>query len=95
MVRGVVGAADVFLVSTGLPQTTLPFDISEELLYRELTLKRTSGRALPQTWEHISLVEQRLDLTPVLGKEYSLSEFNQAIRHLVVGLPGKPTFHMD
>ena len=83
------------LVSTGLPQTTLTFDISEELLYRELTLKGTSGRALPQTWEHsLSLVEQGLDLMPVLGREYSLFEFDQAIRHLVVGLPGQPTLHI-
>lgn len=85
------------VVSVGLPQNPITLDLSEELLYREITLAGISGRMMPRTWDQCFrlLDEGLVDLTPVLGFDHALADANAAVEDTRAGLSGKPTISIN
>lgn len=79
------------IVSVGLPQGIFSLDLSEEILYREITLVGTSGRLIPRTWNQcFDLLSSGLDINPALGNTHALKHVRQAFDDMRAGVPGKP-----
>ncbi|WP_240544307.1 zinc-binding dehydrogenase [Bifidobacterium sp. SO4] len=79
------------IISVGLPQGIFNLDLSEEILYREITLAGTSGRLIPRTWNQcLDLLSGGLDIAPALGNTYAIENINQAFADMRAGVPGKP-----
>lgn len=78
-------------VSVGLPDGEIPLNLTEDIIYREITYTGISGRLMYETWEDCLQLLQRpgFSLTPVLGGTYPLEHFGQAIEAIRRGEPGK------
>ncbi|PJM75108.1 alcohol dehydrogenase catalytic domain-containing protein [Bifidobacterium simiarum] len=84
------------IVSVGLPQGVFSLDLSEEILYREITLAGTSGRLIPRTWDQcLGLLSDGLDITPALGNTHTLEHIDRAFADMRAGVPGKPLLKIE
>ncbi len=79
------------LVSVGLPNGEIPIDLTEDIIYREITYTGISGRRMFETWDDCMdiLRDPGLSLEPVIGGVYPLEDFDKAIGAIRSGAPGK------
>ena len=79
------------LVSVGLPNGEIPINLSEDIIYREITYTGISGRRMYETWDDCMDILQSplFSLEPVIGGVYPLDDFQKAIDAINSGAPGK------
>ena len=79
------------LVSVGLPNGEIPIDLTEDIIYREITYTGISGRRMFETWDDCMdiLRAPGFSLEPVIGGVYPLEDFDTAIGAIRSGAPGK------
>lgn len=79
------------MVSVGLPSGQVPMDLTEDIIYREITYTGISGRRMFETWDDCMdiLRTPGFSLDPVIGGVYKLEQFGQAIAAIQGGAPGK------
>lgn len=79
------------LVSVGLPNGEIPIDLTEDIIYREITYTGISGRRMFETWDDCMdiLRAPGFSLEPVIGGTYPLEDFQKAIDAIQSGAPGK------
>ena len=85
------------LVCVGLPTKNVEFDLTNELIYREIKLTGISGRKIWETWEDFSKVMQgpyfRLD--HIMGRKFALRDYQKAFDLIRAGVPGKMILYPD
>ena len=83
------------LVSVGLPNGEVPINLSEDIIYREITYTGISGRRMFETWDDCAQILKTpgFTLEPVLGGIYPLKDFEKAFQAIWNGAPGKMILH--
>ncbi len=66
-------------VAFGLPDTPVPIDISEEIVFKEVTIKGVVGREIFSSWERGQQLLQRIDLAPLVTHQLPLAEYERGI----------------
>jgi threonine 3-dehydrogenase len=84
------------MVSVGLPTKPVTLELTNDLIYREITYTGISGRKIWQTWEDFAKVMNGpyYKLDKVMGQVYKLEEFDQAVAAIRGGAPGKMLIKM-
>lgn len=79
------------MVSVGLPNGEIPLNLTEDIIYREITYTGVSGRLMFETWEDCSRVLQSplFNLSLVIGGIYPMEDFEKAFQNIWNGAPGK------
>lgn len=79
------------LVLVGLPDGEIPINLSEDLIYKEITVTGVAGRLMYETWEDCIRILQdpRFTLEPVIGGRYKLADFEEAFAAIRGGAAGK------
>lgn len=79
------------LVMVGLPDGEIPINLSEDLIYKEITMTGIAGRLMYETWDDCIRILQdpRFSLEPVIGGIYPLEKFEDALAASRGGAPGK------
>lgn len=79
------------LVSVGLPDGEIPINLTEDIIYREITYTGVSGRLMFQTWDDCMAILQTpgFSLEPVIGGVYKMEAFEEALNAIRKGVPGK------
>ena len=79
------------LVCVGLPSRAVTMDLTEDLIYREVTMTGVSGRRIWDTWESFARVMKSpyYKLEHVIGGRFRLEEIDEAVRQSRAGVPGK------
>ena len=79
------------MVSVGLPDGEIPINLTEDIIYREVTYTGISGRRMFETWEDCMQIIQTpgFSLEPAIGGVYPLSDFEEALNKIKSGVPGK------
>lgn len=82
---------DGILVSVGLPNGEVPINLSEDIIYREITYTGISGRRMFETWDDCTAILRHPDfsLEPVFGGTYDLKDYMKAFEAIWNGAPGK------
>lgn len=85
------------MVCVGLPTKNVEFDLTNELIYREINLTGISGRKIWETWEDFAKVMQgpyfRLD--QIMGRKFALKDYQKAFEMIRSGVPGKMILYPD
>ena len=78
-------------VSVGLPDGEIPVNLTEDIIYREIVYTGVSGRRMFETWEDCMeiLKTPGFSLDPVIGGVYNLERYEDALRAIEGGAPGK------
>lgn len=78
-------------VLVGLSNGTIELDLSEEIIYSELTVIGVTGRRMYQTWKQCAeLIESgKFNIKPVISGEYALRDYEKAFEAIKAGVPGK------
>lgn len=78
-------------VLVGLPNQPVTLDLSELVIYRELTLVGVTGRRMYETWAQCEeiLAGGRFHIDRVVGGVYPLARFEEAFQAIQSGSPGK------
>jgi threonine 3-dehydrogenase len=84
------------MVSVGLPTKPVTLELTNDLIYREITYTGISGRKIWQTWEDFAKVMNGpyYKLDKVMGQVYKLEDFNKALAAIRGGAPGKMLIKM-
>ena len=79
------------MVSVGLPDGEIPINLTEDIIYREVTYTGISGRRMFETWEDCMQIIQTpgFSLEPAIGGVYPLSDFEEALNKIKSCVPGK------
>lgn len=79
------------LVCVGLPGKNVEMDLTNDLIYREVTLTGVSGRKIWDTWDDFAKVMKGPYYKPdkVMGGRFALKDFEQALACIHSGVPGK------
>ena len=79
------------LVSVGLPNGEIPINLTEDIIYRESQYTGVSGRQMFATWDDCMKILQSpgFSLEPVMGGQYPLDGFEEALAAIQGGAPGK------
>lgn len=79
------------LVCVGLPSGKVTMDLTEDLIYREVSMTGVSGRRIWGTWESFAKVMKSpyYKLEHVIGGRFRLEEIDEAVRQSRAGVPGK------
>jgi len=79
------------LVLVGLPDGEIPINLSEDLIYKEITVTGVAGRLMYETWEDCIRILQdpRFSMKPVIGGVYPLERYEEAFAAIRGGAPGK------
>lgn len=79
------------LVCVGLPSKAVTMDLTEDLIYREVTMTGVSGRRIWDTWENFARVMKSpyYKVENVMGGKFKLEEIDTAIEQIRSGVPGK------
>lgn len=86
------------MVCVGLPSGPVTLqDMTDDLIYREITLTGVSGRLIWDTWDNFSKVMSGpyYKLEHILGGKYPLEDFETAISEMRKGVPGKILLYPD
>ncbi|MQL52062.1 L-threonine 3-dehydrogenase [Desulfofundulus thermobenzoicus] len=75
----------------GLPNKPVSLDLSEYIIYKEVTVIGVTGRLMYKTWWQCTdlLKSGKIDITPVIGGTYPLQDYKAAFEALMNGAPGK------
>ncbi|MBJ3778031.1 alcohol dehydrogenase catalytic domain-containing protein [Acuticoccus mangrovi] len=84
------------IVYCGLPSEPLSVDVTGQIVLREVALEGVYGRHLTRTWRTMSdLLEQGLDIEPLLTAELPIERFGEALRLARAGTHGKIVFDLS
>ena len=85
------------MVCVGLPVKNVELDLTNELIYREISLTGISGRLIWKTWEDFAQVMQgpyfRMD--HIMGQKFALRDYKKAFELIRSGVPGKMILYPD
>ena len=83
------------MVCVGLPSKEVTMNLTEDLIYRQVEMTGVSGRRIWETWDKLALVMQdpRYKIERIMGHEFSLKDYEEAIREVRKGIPGKMILH--
>lgn len=83
------------MVSVGLPDGEIPVDLTEDIIYREITYTGVSGRLIFDTWEDCMniLHTPGFSLKPAMGDLFDLADWEEAFQAIRDGKPGKMILH--
>jgi len=83
------------MVSVGLPDGEIPVDLTEDIIYREITYTGVSGRLIFDTWEDCMniLHTPGFSLKPAMGDLFDLADWEEAFQSIRDGKPGKMILH--
>lgn len=79
------------LVLVGLPDGEIPINLTEDLIYKEITVTGVAGRLMYETWEDCIRILQdpRFSMDPIIGGKYALEDYEAAFAAIRGGAPGK------
>ncbi len=79
------------MVLVGLTNKELSLDLSNQIIYKELTIVGVTGRLMYQTWKECEEILESDDfhLDAVVGGIYPLESFQSAFDDIQAGKPGK------
>lgn len=79
------------MVCVGLPTKAVELDLTNDLIYREVTLTGVSGRSIWETWKDFAAVMQGpyFKIDRVMGRHFALEDFGKAVEAVESGVPGK------
>ncbi|MCI9121841.1 MAG: alcohol dehydrogenase catalytic domain-containing protein [Oscillibacter sp.] len=79
------------MVCVGLPTKPVELDLTNDLIYREVTLTGVSGRSIWETWKDFAAVLQGpyFKIDRVMGQRFPLEDFAKAVEAAEGGVPGK------
>jgi len=66
-------------IAFGLPDSPVPINISEEIVFKEVTVKGVVGREIFSTWERGQQLLQRVNLAPLITHQLPLAEYERGI----------------
>lgn len=73
----------------GIPPRPAPVDWSR-IVFKALTIKGVYGREIFETWyKMIAMIENGLDLTPIITHRFAAEDFAQGFDTMRSGLSGK------
>ncbi|MCI2425415.1 L-threonine 3-dehydrogenase [Candidatus Acetothermia bacterium] len=67
-------------IAFGLPDAPVPIDISEEIVFKEITVKGVVGREIFSTWERGQQLLQQINLAPLVTHQLPLAEYERGIK---------------
>jgi len=76
------------ILMLGLPKGPLTFDTPlPDFIFKSITLKTIHGRKIFHTWEQAEklLAKGKVDITPIITHEYSLDDWQEAMKVLISG----------
>jgi threonine 3-dehydrogenase len=75
----------------GLPDGAVALDLTDAIIYKELTVLGVTGRLMYETWWQCNdlLKSGKIDIKPVIGGVYPLKDYELAFDALQKGAPGK------
>ena len=78
-------------VIVGLPNKPVTLDLSDLIIYKEITMIGVTGRRMYETWEQCKeiLASDLFDIKNIVGGIYPLKDFEAAFTALNAGSPGK------
>ncbi|MCF0137641.1 MAG: zinc-binding dehydrogenase [Oscillospiraceae bacterium] len=78
-------------VGVGLPTKPVTFDLTEEILYREIEFTGVSGRRIWGTWDNFAKVmrDPGYKLEYIIGEKFAMKDYEKAIERLRSNAPGK------
>lgn len=78
------------IVLLGLPSGAVTLDLTEKVIFKEVSLHGVNGRRLFETWYQMSqLLRGGLDVTPVITHQFAMEDYEQAFATLMEGRCGK------
>lgn len=80
----------------GLPNDKLSIDLTNAVIYKEANINGVTGRKMYETWWQCEalLKTGEIDLSDVIGGEYTLEAFEKAFEDIKKGKPGKFIFNI-
>lgn len=78
----------------GLPTRPVEIDITNDIVFKGVTIHGITGRRMFETWEQAAglLESGRIDLTPLITHRYSLEDFEEGFALMKSGNCGKVVF---
>ncbi len=75
----------------GLPDSSVPLDLAEQVIFKEARLQGVTGREMFRTWQQTTtlLSTGRVDVTPVITHRFGLENFEEAFETTASGRSGK------
>jgi threonine 3-dehydrogenase len=78
------------LALLGLPSLPIELNLTEDIIFKGVTVKGIVGRRIPETWHQTrGLLEAGVDMSPVITDRMPLTEFERAFELLAAGKSGK------
>ncbi len=79
------------MVCVGLPSKEVSLDMTEDLIYREVTLTGVAGRKIWETWEDFAKVvkDPRYKMECIMGLKFPMKDIEKAVQAVRDGVPGK------
>ena len=79
------------IVCVGLPSREVTMDLTEDLIYREVTMTGVSGRRIWGTWDSFAKVMKSpyYKIENVMGGRFPLEKIDEAVAQIRAGVPGK------
>jgi threonine 3-dehydrogenase len=83
------------MVCVGLPSKEVTMNLTEDLIFRQVVMTGVSGRRIWDTWDHYAKVmsDPRYQIKRIMGREFALKDFKEAIQAVRDGVPGKMILH--
>ncbi len=85
------------MVCVGLPTKPVTFNLTDEIIYREILFTGISGRLIWDTWRDFSSVLKSgyFDSNKIIGQKYAMENFQEAFARTRSGAPGKNLLYPD
>ncbi len=79
------------LVLVGLPSESMTIDLTNDIIYKELTVVGVTGRLMYKTWRQCDelLKNEKFDISVAVGGVYPMKEIEKAFEQIEEGTPGK------
>lgn len=79
------------LVCVGLPVKNVEFDLTNDLIYREIEMTGVSGRRIWETWDNFAKVMQGpyFKVEHIMGQRFPMERFDEAVALIRSGASGK------
>lgn len=75
----------------GLANGSIALELNDDIIYKEAVINGVTGRLMYKTWYQCDKLLQsgKFDMSPVIGGEYALEEYEKAFAAIKSGAPGK------